>query len=90
METTTGDVKFFGTNILKDGKQTTVNDAVMLIENFESKYFYTNKYLPETIKDGSITSLMLYKANGSYFFKDVFSYNTAHAEAASEMGYEMQ
>ena len=90
LEKTTGDVKFFGTKITKDGKEKVVNDAVMLIENLESKYFYTNKYLPETIEDGAITTMMLYKMNGKYVLKDIFSYNTSQAEAVSEMGYELQ
>lgn len=90
LEQTSGDVKFFGTTITKNGQETNVNNAVMLIENFESKYFYTNKYLPETIKDGAVTTLMLYKANGEYVLKDVFSYNAGQVEAVSELGYEMQ
>lgn len=90
LEKTTGDVKFFGANITKEGKEKTINDAVMLIENFESKYFYTNKYLPETIADGAITTLMLYKLNGKYVLKDIFSYNTSKAEAISEREYELQ
>lgn len=90
LEKSTGDMKFFGINITNDGKEKIVNDAVMLIENFESKYFYTNKYLPETIENGAITTLMLYKLNGKYILKDIFSYNTPQAEAISELGYEMQ
>lgn len=44
----------------------------------------------ETIEQGAVTSLMLYKENGNYVLKDVFSYNTAQMQAVSEMGCQMQ
>lgn len=79
LEEVSGDVSYYSISIDVGGTSIVIPKAVMVIEKFESEYYFTNRYMKETIKEGSTSSLMVYKSKGKYVVKDIFSMVTNNA-----------
>ena len=90
LEQISGNVSYLTTSINAGEKEVNVPNSVMLIENIESKYLYTSKYYQESISEGSITNLFLYKSRGKYVLKDVFSFAKGEVVPESELSSQMQ
>lgn len=88
LEKVSGEVSYLTTDINVKGKQISVKDSVMLIENFESKYLYTNKYYKDRINN-STSTMFLYKSKGKCVLKDAFAYSQNEVVPQNELAMQM-
>ena len=79
LETKTGNISSFSVGLNLAGNQVDVQNAIMVIEDFDSDYYFTSRYMKETIGEGAASSLMIYKSNGKYVVKDIFAMQSNQA-----------
>ena len=87
LETTTGEISSFAVGVNIGGKTVEVDNAVLVIDNFESDYYFASRFGKSFISDGAISSLIIYKSNGKYVVKDILSTTT---NVANELEPEKQ
>ena len=87
LEEKTGKISSYSASLNLAGHTVDVDNAVMVIEDFDSEYYFTSHYMKDVISEGAITSLMIYKHNGKYVIKDMFS---MQSNIANEMQPEAQ
>ena len=90
LERITGEVSYLTVNVALGDDEISYSNSVMLIENIESKYLYTNKFYKESIEEGAVSSLFLYKNKGKYILKDIFSFANSEVVPESELENQMQ
>ena len=73
LETKEGKISTYSIDLNLAGQVVDISNAVMVIEDFESDYYFTRRYMKETINEGARSSLMIYKSNGKYVVKDMFA-----------------